>query len=38
MQEDMKKSVIPPIKDLCLNWYEEKTNNNLEPLQEQDEH
>jgi len=32
MQEEMKKSVIPPIKDLCLKWYEEKTSNNLEPL------
>lgn len=32
MQEEMKKSVVPPIKDLCLKWFEEKTNNNLEPL------
>jgi hypothetical protein len=32
MQEDMKKSVIPPIEDLCRKWYEEKTKNSLEPL------
>jgi integrase len=32
LQEDMKKSVILPIKDLCPKWFEEKTDNNLEPI------
>jgi integrase len=32
LEQEIKKSIIPPISQLCLKWYEEKTNNNLEPL------
>ncbi len=32
MQEDMKKSVVPPIKDLCLKWYESKRDSKKKPL------
>lgn len=32
LEGEMKKSIVPPISQLCLKWYEEKTNNNLEPL------
>jgi integrase len=32
LQEEIQKSIVPPIGDLCLKWYEEKTKNTLEPL------
>jgi hypothetical protein len=32
MQEEMKKSVVPLIKDLCLKWYESKRDSKNNPL------
>ncbi len=32
MQDEMKKSVIPLIKDLCLKWYESKRDSKNNPL------
>jgi integrase len=32
LEQEIKKSIIPPISQLCQKWYEEKTDNNLEPL------
>ena len=32
LQDDMKKSVIPPIKDLCLKWYQSKCESKSKPL------
>lgn len=32
MQEEMKKSVVPLIRDLCLKWYESKRDSKNNPL------
>ncbi len=32
LQEEMKKSVIPPVKDLCLKWYQSKCDSKSKPL------
>jgi integrase len=32
LQEEMKKSVVPPIKDLCLKWYNTKCESKSKPL------
>lgn len=32
LEKEIQKSIVPPIEDLCRQWYEEKTDNNLDPL------
>jgi hypothetical protein len=32
LEQEIKKSIIPSINGLCRKWYEEKADNNLEPI------
>lgn len=32
LQEEIQKSIVPTIGELCLKWFEEKTKDELEPL------
>ena len=31
LEQEIKNSAVPPIKDLCLKWYEEKRDSKTDP-------